>query len=63
MKLIIKEKKKLKEVRTGIYGEIFVTMRPLTFLELTLPEPDFKYVFTIFRSRKRKTTRRNAANR
>lgn len=44
MRIVLKEKKKLKEVRTGKYGEIFVTMRPLTFLELTLPEPDFKYV-------------------
>lgn len=44
MRLILKEKKKLKEVKTGKWGEVFVTMSPRTFLELTLPRDDYYLV-------------------
>lgn len=44
MKLILREKKKVEEARFGKYGDIYVTMKPLTFLQLTLPEPDFNYL-------------------
>jgi hypothetical protein len=44
MKLILKEKKKVEEVKTGKYGDVFVTMSPRTFLQLTLPNDDYYLV-------------------
>jgi hypothetical protein len=44
MKLVLKEKKKLSEIQKGKWGDVFVTMPPRTFLELTLPRDDYYLV-------------------
>ena len=44
MKLVLKEKKKLGEVKTGKYGDVYVKMSPMTFLMLTLPADDYYIV-------------------
>lgn len=44
MRLILREKKKLGEIKKGNYGDVFVTLAPETFLQLTLPRDDYELV-------------------
>jgi hypothetical protein len=44
MKLVLRNKKKLTEIKKGKWGDVFVTMSPRTFLKLTLPKQDYDLV-------------------